>query len=151
MKLDLSVTGHLSAGETPADGAREFEEELGVAMEPSQLIPVGVRLLADDNGEGRNRERVHLYFVLDDRPLQDYRPPADEVDSLVEISVKGLLEILSSPRNTTPVMAISSAHTPRKRPVIVTQADLVEGTDSYWTVLAVMAQRALNGEVLLGI
>ena len=34
---------------------------------------------------------------------------------------------------------------------MVTQTDLVEGSDGYWTVLAVMAQRALNGETLLAI
>ncbi len=151
LKLDLSATGHLSAGESPADGSREFEEELGVPLDPSRLIPVGVRLLADDNGEGRNRERVHVYFALDDRPLHTYRPPAHEVDGLVEISAQGLLEILASPRNEAAVLTTSSTNPSLARPAMVTQADLVEGSDGYWTVLAVMAQRALNGETLLAI
>ena len=151
LKLDLSVTGHLSAGESPLDGNREFEEELGVPLDPSGLIPVGVRLLADDNGEGRNRERVHLYFALDDRPLPSYRPPPHEVDGLVEISVQGLLEILASPRNEASALTTSSSSPSLERSTMVIQADLVEGSDGYWTVLAVMAQRALNGETLLAI
>ncbi|NNF55840.1 MAG: NUDIX domain-containing protein [Acidimicrobiales bacterium] len=151
LKLDLSVTGHLSTGESPADGSREFEEELGVPLDPRNLIPVGVRLLADDNGEGRNRERVHLYFAMVDRPLHSYRPPVHEVDGLVEIDVQGLLEVLASPRNEASVRTTSATAPTVERSATVTQADLVEGSDGYWTVLAVMAQRALNGERLLAI
>ena len=65
-KLDLSATGHLEAGETPIDGLRELTEELGVTPRPDELVPVGSRLLADDQGEGKNRELVHLYLLADD-------------------------------------------------------------------------------------
>lgn len=144
-KLDLSATGHLEAGETPLDGLREFEEELGIQLDPEHLIPLGTRLLADDNGEGKNRERVHVFFVLDDRPITDYRPPPHEVADIVELDVTDLLAILGD--HSVRVTARSSANGDE----LVGNADLVEGADGYWTVLAVMAQRALAGETLLAV
>ncbi len=143
--LDLSATGHLESGESPLDGLREFEEELGVPLDPKYLIPLGTRLLADDNGEGKNRERVHVFFVLDDRPISEYRPPPCEVASLIEIAVADLLGILSDPELR---VEVRSSLNDREH---VRNADLVEGADGYWTVLAVMAQRALAGETLLSV
>jgi isopentenyldiphosphate isomerase len=141
--LDLSVTGHLSAGETPIQGVREAEEELGVEVDPDALVPLGVRLLADNNGEGRNRERVHVYFLADDRPLVAYAPPPDEVSALVEVTVDGFIGALVDAELETPCLrrdALSNAvvdHTMRRD-------DLVEGTSGYWLTLAVMARRFLD-------
>lgn len=143
--LDLSATGHLEAGEVPLDGVREFEEELGTSLDVDLLIPIGTRLLADDNGEGRNRERVHVFFALDDRPLTDYRPPPHEVAGLVEIGVHDFLAMLGDPALSVEVRSTPSGSE------TISRADLVEGADGYWTVLAVMAQRALAGETLLAI
>jgi isopentenyldiphosphate isomerase len=143
--LDLSATGHLEAGENPLDGLREFEEELGASLDADLLIPIGTRLLADNNGEGKNRERVHVFFVLDDRPLADYQPPPHEVAGLVEIAVTDFLAMLGDPALTVDVRST------RAESEAITRADLVEGTNGYWTVLAVMAQRALAGERLLAI
>ncbi len=149
--LDLSVTGHLASGETPLQGLREYEEELGVPIAPDALISLGTRLLADDNGEGRNREMVHLFFVLDDRPLTDYRPPATEVDGLVEITADDFLTILSDPTAMATCSTTSSAAPTKPSHQSISQRDLVEGSDGYWVVLAVMAKRALSGETLLAI
>ncbi len=143
--LDLSATGHLESGEIPLDGLREFEEELGVSVSPDALVSLGTRLLADDNGEGRNRERVHVFFVLDDRPLAEYAPPEHEVADLVEIVVEDLIAILGDPELVVEAGSIAEGA------VSISNRDLVEGADGYWTVLAVMAQRALAGETLLAI
>src|SRR4051794_32465242 len=42
--LDLTVAGHLVAGERPVEGAREAQEEMGLDLSPAQLVPLGVRL-----------------------------------------------------------------------------------------------------------
>lgn len=57
--IDLSATGHLLAGERPLDGVREFREETGLVVDEARLVSLGRRLLADDCGEGRNREVAH--------------------------------------------------------------------------------------------
>ncbi|MGH1489648.1 MAG: NUDIX hydrolase [Acidimicrobiales bacterium] len=154
--LDLSATGHLMAGESPADGVRELNEELGIDATAADLHPVGVRLLADDGGEGQNRERVHLYFMTDDRPLDRYNPEPTEVESLVEVAADDLLDLIaglnSAPTAAKPAHADSrSIAASEWRPgsavtsSTITGADLIKPSDGYWTVLLVMAERYADG------
>jgi len=140
--LDFSATGHLEAGETPEDGRRELEEELGLRVEPEQLVPLGTRLLADDQGEGRNRELVHVFLVVDDRPITAYEPDPAEVDAVVEIAVTDLLEVLAEPTVSRPATA---AHNGVAEAIEVDRGDLVVGEDGYWAVLITMAERLLDG------
>jgi len=147
-KLDLSVTGHLEAGESPEDGIREAEEELGVDFDAAALIPVGTRLLADDNGEGSNRELVHVFFLLDDRPIEAYSPPADEVAGLVEIDIDAFLAALAAPHQTVDVAAVQAGSMSK---TTFSRGDLVEGASGYWTVLGVMAGRCADGERPIGV
>ncbi|MEM7337449.1 MAG: NUDIX domain-containing protein [Actinomycetota bacterium] len=142
-KLDLSATGHLESGETPVDGVREMREELGIDIAPDALVPIGQRLLADDNGEGRNRELVHLYFVADDRPLDDYAPDPSEVSALVEIRAVDLVGLLGDEIETASVTEWSPAAGPT--PAEMTRTDLVVDTGQYWPIVAVMCERFLVG------
>lgn len=144
-KLDLSATGHLQAGETPLDGIRELHEELGIEASTDDLIPLGVRLLVDDSGEGHNRERTHAFLLVDDRPLEAFRPDPAEVTGLVELAVDDLLNLLAAPgRATAPALEWMPGTAPAD--VIITAEDLVKPVDGYWTVLAVMAKRWVYGE-----
>lgn len=148
--LDLSVTGHLEAGESAVEGIREAEEELGVALDPAALIPLGTRLLADDNGEGRNRERVNVFFLLDDRPIVGYAPPAHEVSGLVEVDIDSFLAVLADPELSVEVTSVE-AETGEPATRSFRRDDLVEGAAGYWVVLGVMAGRCADGEQPLGI
>jgi 8-oxo-dGTP pyrophosphatase MutT (NUDIX family) len=143
-KLDLSATGHLSAGESPLDGLRELTEELGIEVDPARLVPLGTRLLVDDGGEGRNRERVHVYLLTDDRPLESFAPDPDDVEALVEVAAADLLAIVADPAAV--VTATRWAPGSPAAEVEVTGADLVPAVDGYWTVLAVMAERHARGQ-----
>ena len=40
-KLDVTVGGHLGAGELALDGLREIEEELGLSVSTEELITLG--------------------------------------------------------------------------------------------------------------
>ena len=147
--LDLSATGHLQAGEGPSDGVRELREELGVDIDPEALHPLGVRLLADDTAEGRNRERVHLFFLSDDRPLEAYRPGPGEVESLVEAPVAGLLALAGG--QPDPIEAIEWKPGSSPRSVAIRGTDLVDPIDGYWTVALVMAERFAADQFPIGI
>ena len=45
-------------------------------------------------GEGRNRERAHVFLLVEDRRLAGFRIDPDEVGGLVEIAVADLLYLL---------------------------------------------------------
>lgn len=148
-QLDLSATGHLRAGESPLDGIRELREELGVEIDGDALVPVGVRLLADDTDEGRNRERINLFFLHDDRPIEAFRPGPDEVESVVEAGVDDLLTLAGG--HPGPVGATEWRPGSEPEPVEIRANDLVSAIDGYWTVILVMAQRFAGGHRPLAI
>jgi 8-oxo-dGTP pyrophosphatase MutT (NUDIX family) len=144
--LDLTATGHLAAGETALEGIRELREEVGIEVAPERLVPLGVRLVADDSGEGgRNRERAHVFLLSDDRPLPAFPLDPAEVAGLVELTADDLLAILASSEVVVPCVEIGAD--PGAMPVATRcrAADLVPPMDGYWTVLAVMAQRYVAG------
>jgi 8-oxo-dGTP pyrophosphatase MutT (NUDIX family) len=148
--LDLSVTGHLHAGEQPADGVREIREELGLDTGADRLVGLGRRLLVDDGGEGRNREIAHVYLLSDDTPLGQLRLDAGEVAGVVEILVGDLLVMLGDPSAPVPAAELDAA-AGTVRPIECRGEELVCPIDSYWVVLATMAERHVAGIGPLGI
>ena len=148
--LDLSVTGHLQAGESPiVGGLREVAEELGIDVDPSQLISLGRRLLADDYGEVRNREVMHTYLLADDRPLDAFTLDAQHAGGLVEAPVDGLLDVLADPQRRIGVRERDVAGVVTER--TIGRHDLVTPVDGYWTVVLVMASRMVAGQLPLAV
>lgn len=147
--LDVSVAGHLIAGEEPLAGVREIREELGLVVDPTRLVRLGRRLLVDDAGEGRNREIAHVYLLTDDTPLSELRLDPSEVDGFAEVAVADLARLLADPLAAITVREIDVVGVTRD--TTCTAADLVPDVDSYWKVLAVMAERFVAGQEPLGI
>jgi isopentenyldiphosphate isomerase len=81
--LDVSCAGHLSAGESVMDGVRELEEELGVQVAFSSLIPCGIYAEEDALPDQRmDREFSHIFIYSSDQPLLRYQIQADELTGL---------------------------------------------------------------------
>lgn len=145
--VDISAAGHLAAGEAPLDGVRELQEELGVSPDRNDLVPLGVRRLADNSGEGSlNCELLSVYLLRDDRPLVAYVLARDEVDAVLDVPIAPLLALFEGGPAVT-VRGIVSAGHPDAHTVTdqITLDDMVPGAE-YWVVLLVMAQRFLAGE-----
>lgn len=151
--LDLSAAGHLSAGETPMDGARELTEELGVVAEPDDLVLLGERRLVDNSGEGHlNRELTSVFLLEDDRPLSGYVLQPSEVDAVFDAPITDLLRLFAGDLDQMTLSGVlhagaSNAATTSSE---VTRRDFVPGTP-YWVNLLVMCERFLNGERPLAI
>lgn len=146
--LDLSATGHLLAGERPLDGIRELREETGLAVDPARLVSLGRRLLADDAGEGRNREIAHVFLLTDDTSLADLQLDPDEVAGFVELTIHDLWRMLESPSITIEAVKVDTSGV--IRPVTCTGAELVPSVDGFWIVLTTMAERHVAGIRQLG-
>ena len=145
--LDVSAAGHLAAGEAPLDGVRELTEELGIAPDPDELIPLGIRRIADDSGEGKlNCELTSVYLLHDDRALADYALARDEVDAVYDVPIAPFLAMLDGgPPITVEGVAAAGHRDAREVTAEVTVNDIVPGGE-YWVVLMVMAGRFLAGE-----
>ena len=151
--LDLSAAGHLAAGESPIDGVRELEEELGVVADPNDLMLLGERRLVDDSGEGQlNKELTSVFIFRDDRPLDGYVLQTSEVDAVFDAPISGLLQLFAGDLNTIELSGVQHAGSPAAYPVTISAnlEDFVPG-DSYWVNLFVMCERFLNGEQPLAI
>lgn len=139
--LDLTATGHLVAGEQPTDGVRELREEVGLEATPDQLLSLGQRLMADDDGEGRrNREIVHTFLLPCDDALESFELAGGDVDGLVEISVDGLRAVLHGGRADAVELDLAGA----LHRIVVGPADLVPAVDDAWEVVATHAERAVE-------
>ncbi|WP_419840950.1 NUDIX hydrolase [Candidatus Poriferisodalis sp.] len=150
--LDISAAGHLAAGESPLDGTRELNEELGIAPDPADLVPLGVRRFVDDSGEGTlNCELISVYLLRDDRPLAEYVVARGEVDAVYEVPIAPFLALLGGGPSIA-VRGVRMAGHPDALEVNLqlTLDRIVPGTQ-YWAVLGVMAQRFLAGKRPLAI
>ena len=68
-RLDVTVGGHLGAGETVTDAFREIEEEIGAALDSTRFEFLFTRQAFGDT----EREVQDVFLVRDDRNLASYQ------------------------------------------------------------------------------
>jgi 8-oxo-dGTP pyrophosphatase MutT (NUDIX family) len=69
-KVDVSVAGHVRAGETVFDALREVEEEIGLVVRPTELMRLGLRRCVDARQPSHVDREVHAVFAgFTPRPL----------------------------------------------------------------------------------
>lgn len=94
LRLDVSAAGHLEAGESPEEGVREIEEELGLHVPAERLHKLGVMAHEARLGTGWDREFNHLYVaIVPDLSLEALRPAVDEIAGIYELSVRDFLDL----------------------------------------------------------
>ncbi|MBB6730074.1 NUDIX hydrolase [Cohnella zeiphila] len=101
-RFDITVAGHLSAGETVRDAAREMEEEIGWSVPFEQLVPYGT-VREEMTGEVRSipfidRELSHVFGCLTAKPLSSFRLQAEEVAGIYEADAEELIALMRGER-----------------------------------------------------
>ncbi|MBM7632435.1 NUDIX hydrolase [Geomicrobium sediminis] len=94
--FDISAAGHLEAGETPNDGVREVEEELGLSFAIEELDFLGVIPVEASMGIGKfDREYCYTYSKLvDDQLFNQLKLDTKEVESVSWFSLKECEQLL---------------------------------------------------------
>ncbi len=87
-KVDVSVGGHLEAGETLLDVVREVEEEIGLAVRPGDLHFLFERRAERTYPDVVDREVQEVYVLRHEQPLEHYGLACDEVFALYEIDIE---------------------------------------------------------------
>jgi 8-oxo-dGTP diphosphatase len=103
--LDFSCAGHLSAGETPAEGARrELREELGVSAAPDDLVWLfqkEIDIQKTFSGQKfRDRELIQVYLYDPRLPTPQIRAQEEEISETVWLRDDGVLKLAQSGEGT---------------------------------------------------
>ena len=138
--LDLTVGGHLAAGEETLDGLREVEEELGLRVDPERLLALGTRRAEGRIPGGTDREFQDVFLVRDDTPPGDLRLQQEEVEAVLRVALEDAeaLEVAGS----APAVEYRDGGISELR---VRASDFVPNTDDYLRRVALAARAALDG------
>ena len=81
---DVSVAGHISAGEEVRNAAlREIKEEIGLEIKEDQLIPIGQFRSVQEHGKGVVDKEYHNAFLCElEVPFSELRKQDSEVMAL---------------------------------------------------------------------
>lgn len=148
---DITVGGHYHAGEDIPGGIREVHEELGLALDYTDLHPLGLRqtavTLAPDYIE---REFQHWHLIPLDVDL-DAIPLADsEVSGLVDIDLDDAISLADGERDSIPAYyATRTENTLTYTDGTLCRADLVPNylkLDQLYLRLFITARRYCAGE-----
>jgi isopentenyldiphosphate isomerase len=151
--LDSTVGGHYRAGEQLEDVAREIYEEIGVAPDVKNLVPLGSRIdVAGYDGLSK-REIAEVFFIRDDRPVRAYKVDPLEVRALVEVRIWDGLRLFSGRARKIKAEGVEwdRAGEATETKMEVTKVDFVPKMDSYYMTLFIMAMRLLKGDRYLSI
>lgn len=145
-RLDATVGGHYRAGESLDDTLREVEEEIGVRVEREQLLPLGIRVCANEAEPGIiDRELQDLFLLRDDRPLADFQPNPAELAALVRFPLETLLPFLAGETASVAGEAIAPGEA-RAQLIVAHPEGFIPTIDRYFFRVAIAAGRALRGE-----
>lgn len=97
-KWDVSVAGHIGAGETAILSAkRELLEELGVTIELDELVKIGSYLSDIQHSDNFiDREFHHVYITKFTKNIEDIVLQPEEVAAVKLISISDFKKIISS-------------------------------------------------------
>jgi isopentenyldiphosphate isomerase len=120
MRLDVTVGGHLAAGEDTSHAYREIHEEIGIEADPDRLLFLGRRKAIGQT----ERELQDVFLYRDDRPLSGYAPNPAELAGLVELPVTAALDIFRQHAPATDAVLLD-ATTRETTPFTVSDATLL--------------------------
>lgn len=96
---DVSVAGHMAAGESPTSAAlREVKEEIGLAIRPEELHKIGIFKCIQHHENGIvDAEFHHTFLMCLDPDGIELIPQEEEVDSLHWFTLGRLIAEVEDP------------------------------------------------------
>lgn len=141
-RLDVTVGGHLGAGEEPLDGLREVEEELGLDVEPDELMILGIRRVELQIPAGLDREFQDVFLLARNLTPDDLCLQEEEVASVVSLRLADTEALCGGA-----AVRAEEWTDGERRSVEINLADFVPGEDGYLPRVAYAARAILAGEL----
>ncbi|MCA1715622.1 MAG: NUDIX domain-containing protein [Actinobacteria bacterium] len=141
-RLDVSVGGHIGAGEETLEGGlREIEEELGLQVAAGDLVSLGTRRAELEIPAGIDCEFQEVFLLVRSLSPEDLRLQKEEVAAVARLrldDVEALCEGSEVPAEEWTGGKTSS--------ISVRLADFVPGEDGYLLWAARAARNVLDGK-----
>jgi isopentenyldiphosphate isomerase len=139
-RLDVSVGGHLEAGEEALDGLREVEEELGLEVTPRELVPLGTRRVELEIPAGLDREFQEVFLLVRALSQVDLHLQEEEVAAVVRLRLDAAEALYEGGEVSAEEWTDGETS-----PISVRLADFVPGEDYYLLRAARAAGAVLEG------
>ncbi len=105
-RYDITAAGHLMAGESPSDGIREVQEELGIDITFEDLQYLGIIKYDFHSDELIDREFCHVFISECNMPFYEYSPQLEEVSGLVKLDMEEAKAFFSGKKDSISVTGI---------------------------------------------
>ncbi|MFC3787930.1 NUDIX domain-containing protein [Paenibacillus sp. GCM10012307] len=149
--LDITVAGHLSAGETIEDGVRELEEELGIRASFSELFKLGEhREQLEGHVRGVpfiDRELSHVFGYASRVPLASLELQSEEVAGIFEAGLDEMIALFEGRLDAVSADGMVTCCSGELQPVQrnVRATDFVPRPSSYYSgMFRALAQHGLS-------
>lgn len=145
-KLDASVGGHYSAGETVYRGAlREVKEEIGKIYKVKDLRHSGRRLNVVIGVNGKQRKAVvEIFLVKDNSPLRSYKLDPKELEAICICPIDKLIKVHTQKGYSFRVKCLTKDG--KEKELKVTKNSFPYNFDDYHFKMALLAKRFARGE-----
>jgi isopentenyldiphosphate isomerase len=91
--LDITAAGHLLSHESVMDGMREVEEELGIRVDFTDLVPLGVIDYIAEKENFIDKELAHVFLYHSNHSLEEFSPQPEEVSGIYRIALEDFYEL----------------------------------------------------------
>lgn len=143
--FDITAAGHLEAHETPLDGLREVEEELGLRLSEAHVQKIGV-IAAEIHSEAMiDREFCHVFLTKFNGELSALTLQQEEVAGIVKARLDDLSAFLAGDAPTLFVEGFYEEHGERL-PLMrnVTKQNFVSFRGTYVETVVAEVQKQLQ-------
>lgn len=140
-KLDVTVAGHLGAGEeTLQGGLREVEEELRLKISANELVPLGTCRAESEMPTGLDREFHEVFLLVRSLSPKDLRLQEEEVAAVVRLRLDDVEALCAGGEVTAEKWRGGETS-----PVPVSLSEFVPGGNDYLPRMARAARDVLAG------
>ncbi|MEP6984852.1 MAG: NUDIX domain-containing protein [Chloroflexota bacterium] len=140
--LDVTAAGHYQAGEDIRDGIREVQEELGIAVDFDDLVPLGQHIGVSHYDGLIDRQFCDVFLLVHNQDIKQYHYQKEELAGLVVFSIQDGLNLLSGKVEKISAKAAGLG----KDVLLISLDDFVPREGDYMDRVLLLAIRCLNGE-----
>ena len=136
--FDVSCAGHLLAGETPEDGVRELEEELGLLVPFEHLTYCGTVSQEYIAPNMMDREFNHIFTYECNLPIEAFHFQRSEVSGLCYLNINDMKQIIHDSNysvKTRVILFDEEKNELETTTTIVNQRNVTPQSEEYFRIL----------------